>query len=157
GSTGGVLDQIIGGWQLNGITTFSAGQFKTAGLDTDWLNLGAFASSRPNIIGDYKAGRTSPDQYVNPAAFAFPTTHVEGNAGRNTIEVPGINNWDASLFKNFRIGERFTTQLRLEAFNIFNHTQFGVPNLGFGSPTFGQIGGTLIDSRKLQVGLRVEF
>jgi len=157
GGASGVLDQIIGGWQLNGITTFSAGQFKTAGLNTDWLNLGAFASSRPNIIGDYKAGRTSPDQYVNPAAFAFPATHVEGNAGRNTIEVPGINNWDASLFKNFKIGERFTTQLRLEAFNIFNHTQFGVPNLGFGSPTFGQIGGTLIDSRKLQVGLRIAF
>ncbi|HVT93902.1 MAG TPA: TonB-dependent receptor [Bryobacteraceae bacterium] len=157
GNANGALDKIIGGWQLNGITTFSAGQFKTVGLNTDWLNLGAFASSRPNIIGDYTAGRSLPYQYVNSAAFAFPALHVQGNAGRNTIEVPGIANWDMSLFKNVLFRERYLTQLRLEAFNIFNHTQFGVPDLSVGSPTFGQIGGTLIASRKLQVGLRLQF
>jgi hypothetical protein len=109
------------------------------------------------VIGDPSAGRTVPSQYLNASAFAFPATHVEGNAGRNQFEVPGIVNWDASLFKNTAVTERFTAQLRLEAFNLLNHTQYGVPHMTWPSPTFGQITSTLVDSRRLQVGLRLTF
>jgi len=71
--------------------------------------------------------------------------------------MPGIANWDASLFKNTRIGERFIAQLRFEAFNIFNRTHFNAPNLGWTSPTFGRITSTTIDARRLQLGLRLMF
>jgi hypothetical protein len=62
-----------------------------------------------------------------------------------------------SLFKNTAITERLMTQLRFEAFNVFNHTQFGVPNMSWPSPTFGQITSTLVDPRLLQLGLRLTF
>jgi outer membrane receptor protein involved in Fe transport len=157
GGSSKALNALLGGWQVNGITTFSAGQYHTIGLNRDWLNLGAFSTSVPNVIGDPSAGRTVPSQYFNASAFAFPATHIEGNAGRNQFEVPGIVNWDASLFKNTAVTERFTAQLRLEAFNLLNHTQYGVPHMTWPSPTFGQITSTLVDSRRLQVGLRLTF
>jgi hypothetical protein len=100
---------------------------------------------------------------LNPAAFDYPRSaqgiplHIQGNAGRNQIEMPGIANWDASLFKNTKVGERFTTQLRFEAFNLFNRTHFGAPNLGWTNPNFGQITSTTIDARRLQLGLRLMF
>jgi hypothetical protein len=62
-----------------------------------------------------------------------------------------------SLFKSTHITEKLAAQLRVEAFNIFNHAQFGVPNLVYGTPTFGQISSTQVDGRRLQLGLRVTF
>jgi hypothetical protein len=156
------LNALVGGWQLNGITTLASGQYRTVTVGTDWLNLGSFTTSVPNIVGDYTAGRSST-QYLNRAAFDYPRNsagipqHIPGDAGRNQIEMPGVANWDASLFKNNRIGERFNAQLRFEAFNIFNRTHFGAPNLGWTNSAFGQITSTLIDPRRLQLGLRLMF
>ena len=59
-SGGSLANALIGGWQLTGITTFAKGQFQTATLGVDWLNTGSFTTSRPNIIGDYAAGRSLP-------------------------------------------------------------------------------------------------
>jgi hypothetical protein len=71
-----VLNRIIGGWQLTGISTFSAGQYGTAALGVDWINLGSFTTSRPDIIGDYQTGRTLPDRYINTAAFDYPRRRI---------------------------------------------------------------------------------
>lgn len=156
-AAGPLFDKFIGGWQITGITTFSAGQYQTPGLGVDWLNLGAFTSSRPDIIGDYKKGRSFPDAYLNPAAFARPATHIEGNAARNSIQQPGINNWDLGVFKNTRVGERFNAQFRWEMFNAWNHTQYGPADLSLASATFGKIGGLLIGPRRMQFGLRLTY
>lgn len=159
----GIVNVLVGGWQVNGITTLAKGQYRTVTVGTDWLNLGSFTRSVPNIVGDYTAGRSVPTQYLNKAAFDYPrdaqgvAIHIPGNAGRNQIEMPGIANWDASLFKNVRFGERFTAQLRFEGFNIFNRTSFNAPNLSWTSPTFGRITGTLLDARRIQLGMRLMF
>ncbi|MDQ6704952.1 MAG: TonB-dependent receptor, partial [Acidobacteriota bacterium] len=157
GGAGPIAGTLIGGWQLTGITTFSMGQFQTPGLGVDWINAGAFTSSRPNIIGDYRSARSLPDAYVNPAAFATPATHVEGNAARNSIEQPGINNWDIGVLKNTRVRERFNAQFRWEMFNAWNHTQYGAANLNLASANFGKIGGLLVGPRRTQFGLRLVF
>ncbi len=157
------MNKIIGGWQFTGITTFSQGQFSTPTLGVDWINAGAFTTSRSNIIGDYQTGRSLPDRYINPAAFDYPRdasgnrVHLEGNGGRNTIEQPGTNNWDLGIFKNTKFGERFTGQLRWEMFNAFNHTQFGAANLSLTSANFGKITGLLVGPRRMQFGLRLRF
>jgi outer membrane receptor protein involved in Fe transport len=158
-----VLDAILGGWQVSGIATFSEGQFQTPTLGTDWLIIGAFTQSRPNIIGNPAEGRQLPDAYLNPAAFDFPRDEqgnrirVQGNAGRNSIQQPGINNWDIGVFKNFRVRDRYNVQFRLETFNTWNHTQFGSANLTTSSPNFGRIGGLRVPPRRMQLGLRVTF
>ena len=60
-----------------------------------------------------------------PAVGVSPTSVVAyGNAPRNPIRGPGINNWDFVLYKDTEITERTRVQLRLEAYNLFNHTQF---------------------------------
>jgi hypothetical protein len=156
-------DLAFGGWQFDGILTFAQGQFQTPGLGTDWLFIGTFTQSRPNIISDPLRGRQMPDRYLDPAAFDFPRDaqgnriRVEGNAGRNSIQQPGINNWDLGVFKNFRFRERFTTQFRWETFNTWNHTQFGSANLSTTSPNFGRILGTRVGPRRMQFALRLTF
>ncbi|HYM09419.1 MAG TPA: carboxypeptidase regulatory-like domain-containing protein [Bryobacterales bacterium] len=157
GSANPALSKIIGGWQATGITTFSMGQFQTPSLGVDWLNLGSFTTSRPDIIGDYKSGRSFPDAYLSPAAFARPATHVEGNAARGSVEQPGINNWDLGIVKNTRVRERFNAQFRWEMFNAWNHTQFGTATLSLASANFGKIGGTLVGPRRMQFGLRLIY
>ncbi len=154
---------VLGGWQVTGITTFAKGQFQTATLGVDWLNASSFTTARPNIVGDYAAGRSLPDAYINTAAFAYPVNsagqriHIEGNGGRNTIEQPGINNWDLGVFKNTRVHERFNVQFRWEMFNAWNHTQFGAASLNMSSINFGKITGTLVGPRRMQFGLRLSF
>jgi hypothetical protein len=157
------LDKFAGGWQLTGITTFSSGQFQSPSIGVDWLNIGSFDSSRPNIIGDIAASRSLPNQYINPAAFDYPRnaagqpTHIEGNAARNSIEQPGINNWDLGVFKNTYVHERFNVQFRWEMFNAWNHTQFGPANLTMTSANVGKITSSLIAPRRMQFGLRLNF
>jgi len=153
----GIADALLGGWQVTGVTTFSKGQAQTPSLGIDWLLIGSFSTSRPNIIGDVKEGRSLPDNYVNPSAFQRPPNGVQGNAGRGSIRQPGINNWDLGVVKNNRFGERMGIQFRWEMFNAFNHTQFGPATLNLASINFGRIGGTLIGPRRMQVGLKLVF
>jgi hypothetical protein len=153
-----LVNTLVGGWQVNGIATFSAGQYHTISTAQFWPNISpTFNTSVPNVIGNPTANRNPKDLYFDPAAFAYPVNHIEGDAGRNQFQVPGIANWDMSLFKSTNITERLAAQLRVEAFNLFNHSQFGVPNMTWGTPTFGTISSTLIDERRLQLGLRVTF
>lgn len=150
------LNYLVGGWQLNTITTLTAGQYGTATLPTDWLNIGAFSQSRPNVDWSLVTkGRTLPTRYLNPAAFTYPTTHIEGNVGRNTIALPGYANVDLSLFKSAKIYRGSIFQLRFEFFNVLNHTQFNGPNLVLGSG-FGQITSTRAP-RIIQLGGRIQW
>ena len=63
---------------MSGITTFAQGQFQTLTLGSDWILLGSFTRSIPNVVGDPFAGRALPDAYLNPAAFDFPND-AQGN------------------------------------------------------------------------------
>jgi outer membrane receptor protein involved in Fe transport len=79
-----------------------------------------------------------------------------GTLPRNALRGPGRTNVDVALAKNFKIKEQFTAELRLDAFNVFNHTQFSNPDLTITDPTFGQISGTYAP-RILQVALHLRF
>lgn len=158
-----VANAIAGGWQVTGISTFAAGQFGNASIGTDWINIGSWTRSFPDIVGPISPTRSFPDAYVVRSAFDYPRdaagnpTHLEGNAARMSIEQPGINNWDMGIFKNTKITERVNTQLRWEMFNIWNHTQYGTASLTMTSANLGKITGVLIGARRMQLGLRVTF
>ncbi|HYI92862.1 MAG TPA: TonB-dependent receptor [Bryobacteraceae bacterium] len=160
---GKTADMLIGGWQVSGITTFATGQFQTLGIGSDWIAIGNWTRSIPDVVGDYNAGRALPDAYLNPAAFDYPKdaqgnrVRAVGNAGRNTIQQPGMNNWDLSVLKNFNFSERFRAQFRCETFNTFNHTQFGSANLTMTNTNFGRITSTRVGPRRMQLGLRLTF
>jgi hypothetical protein len=91
-----------------------------------------------------------------------------GNTTKGILRGPGINNWDISVFKNTRIGERVNAQFRFEMFNFFNHTQWAgistnvnVPNPGQAvtQATRGSTGSVTStrDPRTIQLGLKVYF
>ena len=80
-----------------------------------------------------------------------------GDLGRNTFIGPAWWNFDASLIKDTHITERTALQFRAEFFNIMNHTTFGTPNGGLGSPNFGLSTYTATTERQIQFGLRLTF
>jgi hypothetical protein len=106
--------------------------------------------------------------WFNPLVFGRPLDGTLGNTGRGILRGPGINNWDFSLFKNTYITERVRTQLRIESFNLFNHTQFSGVNTGIsgsapGAPiTTGSQGSSGLvnatrDPRTIQLALKLYF
>jgi hypothetical protein len=93
---------------------------------------------------------------VNPAAFVIPPRGTFDNAGRNILEAPGLATVNLSLVKNFTIREGATVQFRAESFNLFNRTNFDLPDNFVGSQAFGRIF-SAASPRRLQLGLKLLF
>jgi hypothetical protein len=122
---------VLDGWQMSGIMTLMSGAPLGVTLSTQSGNANNWSGSptdaaRPDVISDPVLPKDQRTFYlnVNPAAFALPAQGTLGNAPKDVFRGPGRNNFDVSLFKNFRINERFKAQFRAEAYNVFNHTQF---------------------------------
>ncbi len=99
-------------------------------------------------------------QYFNKAAFKVNAVGTFGNAGRNILIGPGIENIDFGAIKTFSITERYKVQFRAEAFNLFNHANFANPNGNVSAGTFGTITGTNATAgapRVLQLALKATF
>jgi hypothetical protein len=151
-----VVDYILGGWQVNGIVTFQAGFPMTiTGSDVGGLN-DTSGTNRADIVGsiDQSGFNRTIDKWFDTSAFKQPAAGFLGNSGRGILDAPGINNWDTGLFKNFRITERASVQLRLESFNAWNHTQWSVPNRNVADSRFGRVLGTR-PARINQLGLKI--
>jgi hypothetical protein len=124
----GVLNQVIGNWQISGITSASTGNYFTVSdsnvnnSTTDCGGAVVFNCSRPDRVGDPGAKPCVVGSYFNTCAFASSTTvGVFGNAGRNIVRGPGYQNWDLSLFKNFPVREQIRLEFRTDVFNVWNH------------------------------------
>ena len=155
-NVGRAADAVVGGWQMNGIVTFQRG-FPYSIYAQDLGGLLDNYENRASLVGNPRSGFTQGiAEWFNTAAFTQPPGGVIGNAGRNILRAPGINNWDVSLFKNFEFHERARLQLRLESFNTFNHTQWYGPDHFISDPQFGQITSAR-PGRINQVGVKLNF
>jgi len=156
-----VADALVGGWEVNGILTFSSGYPIAPGLDSGNLWSG---TQRPNLIGN-PATSGSPaerlDHYFNEDAFSQPLEDVYGSAPRTlpNYRTFGIRNGDFTLMKNFAIKERKSIQLRMEAYNLTNTPTFGRPDEAYGSGTFGVISDYASGrtARQLQVAIKFYY
>jgi hypothetical protein len=78
--------------------------------------------------------------------------------GRNTATTPGLDNWDVSGFKDFKLTERpVIMQFRAELFNGLNHPNFGLPGRTFATASFGVISTTVTNNRDVQFALKLIF
>jgi len=119
---------------------------------------------RPNVNPTFQ-GNALPHtftEWFNPAAYSLPTAGTFGNAGRGTINGPGLEDFDFSMFKNIPIQENKRLEFRAEFFNIANIVNFAIPNVvvfsnGTISPSAGRISGTTTDPRRIQFGLKLIF
>jgi hypothetical protein len=145
-------NRLSRGWSLSGITHFASG------FPVTMINNGdnSLIGSNPNGINnssidepDYNGGplhlnrnpRTNGNNYFDTTAFSMNALGTPGNAKRRFFYGPGEDNYDMAIAKKLAITESKSLLFRLEAFNIFNHTQFNGPSAvdgDIGSSTFGQ-------------------
>ena len=135
----GLTNKLLGGWEYSGIVGFSTGSpfTVTAGLDSAGVGNGITSTTAyAEKVGDPNVNIASAPgvlQLYNPNAFTTPVGLTFGNAGRNSLNNPNRTNIDMAVFKRFAISERANFEFRIEAFNVFNHTQFGYVNGDGGS------------------------
>jgi hypothetical protein len=163
-----VARALLDGWHLSGIASMISGAPSSVSFSTnpsiDISGGGDF--TRVDVVGNPvlpKSQRTL-DRFFDPTAFALPGVGTAGNAGKRTFRGPGTNNWDLSLYKTFKVKERASFQLRWEAYNAFNHTQYNAVNTSAifnasklqTNQLFGSVAGTA-DARVMQGSLRFSF
>jgi hypothetical protein len=95
-------------------------------------------------------------KWFNTSAFTRPAPGTFGNAGLGLMRGPGFQNFDLAVFKDFKIFERLSSQLRLESFNLPNHPVLSNPGTDPLSGTFGLITAKA-NQRNIQVGLKFRF
>jgi hypothetical protein len=175
---------VFDGWQISDTTSFISGAPLAVTMsESPSVNFaGGGDLSRPLMVGNpnLPGGQRGVNNWFNVAAFAEPipmspsscnaagcppvTIANIGDMPSMPIRGPAVNNWNTSVFKNFRVKERYSFQLRMEAYNTFNHTQFdkvgtsvqynaaGINNTAaFGTITSAR------DPRYLQLALRMWF
>lgn len=136
-ATSGPVSWFIGGWQVNGIMSKISGTPFTVTSSGTSLNAPGNTQTADQVKADVKIlgkiGRG--ESYFDPTAFAPVTAVRYGTVGRNTLRGPGVFNMDASVFRNFRLTERFSLQFRSEVFNLTNTPAFNNPGANVSSPT----------------------
>jgi hypothetical protein len=156
GSSRGLADAVIGGWNIGGIYTFGTGWPFTPTIGVDQANDGQ-GGQRPNLIGDPHLPNPTIDLWFNPAAYALPAQYTYGNGARNSLRGPHSSNLDFSARKVFNITERQHLEFRAEFFNILNHPNFGQPAATVTTTsTVGKISSALAP-RDIQFALRYYF
>ena len=156
----GVANAILGGWQTGMIMTIQSGFPQTISIGgTDRSGAGGLFD-RPNATGanPNPANRTT-NLWINPAAYVLQPAATFGNVGRETFIGPSFFTLDFSAHKEFNIPrlENHKLQYRFEGFNILNHPVWGAPNGNILSTGFGQITGTAVSMRQLQMALKYTF
>jgi Carboxypeptidase regulatory-like domain len=170
-NSSGVVNQVLGGWQVSGITTFGGGLPFSVNFNVPSTYVGWWGGRADRLSGSPYSGQqsghniTSGVQWFNPAAFAPPQPWNWGNSARDTLFGPGLQNWDLSLMKTFTLPvEQLKLQVRGDFFDAFNHFNLSNPSSsiadtrdgGPAAPTAGKIfGGS--GNRVIQVGMRIEF
>ena len=127
-------ENVLGGWQVSGITTLQ---------------------SRRPINWAYRA-TSQALRFFNTAAFANPANGVFGNLGPQRHQRPGTNNWDVSQQKLFSLGERYKLDFRGEIYNAPHHFNYFAVATTVGAANFGQVT-SATDPSAVQLGLRFSF
>jgi hypothetical protein len=175
----GLARALLGGWQVSVIGRYRSGPPLTVfvqanrsrsqwspslapGLGQDRPDLAPGRTPESAVLGD-------PEQWFDPTAFVLQPAGELGDLGRNSLIGPDLKLVDLSLVKRLAwpaLGSAGRVELRVEAFNVFNHTNLGTPALqAFAGvaddeeplPSFGRIRSTTTSSRQIQIGVRLVF
>lgn len=157
----GFLNNVLGQWQINGILTLSQGQplrFTTAQNTSNSFGGGQTPNST-GVSAKLSGDQQTIDRWFDTSQFTTPALFTFGNMARSTAQLRNANakNLDFSIFKQFRIQERFKVEFRGEAFNLNNTPLFGNPNTQLGSATFGMVTSQENAPRQIQFALKVLF
>ena len=167
-NAGALTDAFLGGWTLSGINTMASGEvatlqyspdasFQVSGIQQDFRGANNY---RPNVNGDPYGDRDSVTNYLSRDTVTAPTDRTQpfGNAPRNSVRGPWFWQMDLVAAKDFPVplGDQTRIQVRFEAFNVLNKTNFRAPNANRSLGNYGTITGTF-DARQLQLGVKLTF
>jgi hypothetical protein len=157
---------VLGGWVFSGITLANSGvpqAVRYTGADV--LGLGGGTTNRENQVAavSYPKKREAwftTSSFSNPVApWAGGPNQGFGNAKKDAVVLPGLFNFNMSLFKNIALSSSETgpkLELRFESYNTFNHTQFNGIDSSSNDGNFGQVTSSY-DARRLQLGAKLSF
>jgi hypothetical protein len=156
---GGILNGVIGGWQLSGILWLHSGSPFTPTMGTANLSGSLQNYWYPNRIASGTVPNPSISEWFNPAAFVEPTAYTFGDSGRNILLGPSYKDLDLSLSKSFpirKLGEAAKFQVRADATDLLNQPNFGFPNSSIGTAGVGVIS-TANTYRQFKLCARLTF
>ena len=170
-TTSRLLNQVIGGWEMAGRFLFQTGPYLSVtapGTDPSGTNFdNSFNGGDPRA--DIASGaplyptNRSIHQWVNPSAFALPPDNIGrfGDSPVGAVVGPGTQVISLSIYRSFRYKERYALRIGASSTNLFNHPNYGVPNLGLGTAPFGTISSLQsaedTGPRAIQLGGRLTF
>ena len=165
----GLMNRVVGGWELAGVLLFQSGPFMTVTELNDpsgtGFNLYNSTGGRADVVPGANAyAAQTIAQWINPSAFVAPANNIGrfGDASPGDVTGPGTNAVSMSLIKSIQVRESLRVQIGAQVANVFNHPNFAPPsNLTVGVAAFGQI--TSLQSaegagpRDMQLTARITF
>jgi hypothetical protein len=160
-SPSSVVQALVGNWNLGGIVSHVSGQPFNALVGSDLANTGS-PNQRPSKVrgaNEYAGLGSLPSgkQWLNQAAFVLPPAYTYGFETRNDLVGPGYTDVDMSAYKTFPFLESRALEFRAEFFNLFNHTNYSLPNTSVDNGSFGVITTAAGQGREIQFALKVTF
>ncbi len=166
----GPLSAILGGWELSGVAGGRTGLPVNITVDRSASALpdGNSANQRPNYVLGVPLtppGGSTPQLWINPAAFTVPAAGTWGNLGKNAFRGPALWQIDSALQRRVMLRERMALEMRAEVFNITNRPQYGQPLADISAPSnFGRITSLANTSptgsgtpRQIEIAMRLVF
>ncbi|HUQ91495.1 MAG TPA: hypothetical protein VM120_07425, partial [Bryobacteraceae bacterium] len=158
----GITGVLTRNWRVSTLYQVQSGFPFTISVFGDTANAGTAVGENP-IRADYTGqpvfgpGTRTTDTWFNPAAFATPRAFTFGSVGRNTVYGPGLQTLDAAIVRSFVLSEKVRLEMRAEAYNALNHSNWGTPNRFVNTPQFGSITEATTPGREFQLSARFAF
>jgi hypothetical protein len=147
-----IVRHVAGDWQVSGVIRLQSGPYSTVTGSTstgtrrsDYLGGDIYAQSGQNI-----------NNWLNKAAFATASNGAWGNSGMDIVEAPGLQSYDLSLAKHFRLTERINLRFQADFYNAPNVANFSGLNTTITSSAYGTMS-SAYPPRQIQLALKLAF
>ena len=153
-----VVNGALGGWKVGVLETIESGPAFTVVTATNQTNAFPAGLQRPNLVKDptLPSDQQTLARWFDTSAFVNPAPLTFGNSPRSVLRGASILTTDATLEKSFLLTERWKFDVRTEAYNLLNHTNFNIPGFTLGASGFGTVS-TARASRTVQLAARLSF
>jgi hypothetical protein len=151
---------LLRGWSLSAMGEFQSGQPFTVNTSLDRNRDGVLTDRLDSFAGlSVDPGNARPIRVSEgtPLLSLIAAQGADGLVARNSFRADGIGTVDLAFWRRFRIVTPATLDLRVEVFNVFNHTQFGIPDRILESPGFGAAFDTQVGPRMIRLSCRLSF
>jgi hypothetical protein len=149
---------ILNNWLVSGLITLQGGYPFTVGVTGQVMNNG-LGGNRATTLRDpnLPASDRTRDRWFDTSSFAMPPSYAWGAQGKNILRGPGLAVCDFALQKSIPVREGMRFSIRMEATNLFNRVQLGLPSASLGGTNFGAIRGLQAGPRNIQLAGRFDF